>query len=154
LLNLENNEVKYIDVIDLNNKTIKLPENSNFYVTDENDVNYSTRVCFKEDFGTIENYMKTAYEPVLLEEFNENQLKKDNYNGKFILKIVLDDNTILTHYFTFIGFEDEKTIKVIPVKIPKINIYTVDPTKVLSFNWYYLESNDITEYITLAMEDN
>jgi hypothetical protein len=31
-----------IRVIDLNNKTIKLPENSNFYITDENNLNYST----------------------------------------------------------------------------------------------------------------
>lgn len=48
----------------------------------------------------------------------------------------------------------KKTINVILVKIPLTNIYTVDPTKVLSFNWYYLESNDITEYITLSIEDN
>lgn len=151
--NLENNEDTYVDVIDLDNKKIKLLKDSFLYYTDENDINYSIRVDFKEIFGSLENYMRIGYEPILLEEFNEKQLKEDDYEGTFVLKVILDDHSILNHYYTFIGFEDEDTIKVAPVKIPKLNRYTVDPTRVISINWYYLESKDNSEYVINDFEN-
>ena len=65
----------------------------------------------------------------------------------FVLKLVLDDATVITNFYTFIGFEDEESIKLIPVKITKENMYTIDPTRIVSFNWYYLESDKIVEYV-------
>ncbi|WP_292473541.1 hypothetical protein [Methanosphaera sp.] len=151
LLIAEKNEEKFVEVIDLNDEVIELPKDSCLYYT-EDDVNYSIRVEFQEIFGTIDNYMKIGYEPVLLEEFDEDQLIDDDFDGQFILKVILDDHTILKHYYSFIGYEDEKTIKLAPVKIPKVNQYTVDPRKIISYNFYYLESKENYEYINNSEE--
>lgn len=147
----EKNEEKFVEVIDLNDEVIELPKDSCLYYT-EDDVNYSIRVDFQEIFGTLENYMKIGYEPVLLEEFDEDQLVDDDFDGQFILKVILDDHTIIKHYYSFIGFEDEKTIKLAPVKIPELNKYTVDPRKIISYNFYYLESKEDYEYINNSEE--
>lgn len=144
--NSMSDEIKYVECIDLNDEIIKLPENSSYYYT-EDDKNYTIRYDFKKVFGTIENYMRTGYEALNLDEFDIQQLKNDEFNGTFIHKIVLNDSTVLKHYYTFIGYENENVIKVAPVKIPKKNFFVVNTTEIVSNNWYYLESNDDMEYI-------
>ena len=142
-------QLEYVDVIDLDDKVVKVLRDNGLYYSD-GDKNYSARVEFKEIFGNIENYFRTGYEPVNILDFNIDELENDNYEGQFVYKIVLDDSTIIKHYYTFIGFESEEIMKVVPVKIPKNNLYSVDPSKVLSTNWYYIKSNpDNMEYITL-----
>ena len=142
-------QLEYVDVIDLDDKVVKVLKDNGLYYSD-GDKNYSARVEFKEIFGNIEKYFRTGYEPVNILDFNIDELENDNYEGQFIYKIVLDDSTIIKHYYTFIGFVSEEIMKVVPVKIPKNNLYSVDPSKVLSTNWYYIKSNqDNTEYITL-----
>lgn len=142
-------ELEYVDVIDVDDKVVKVIKDSGLYYND-GEKNYSARMDFKEIFGNMKNYFHTGYEPVNIIDFNMDELEKDNYEGQFIFKLVLDDSTIIKHYYTFIGFESEEIIKVVPVKIPKDNFYTVDPSKVLSTNWYYVKStSDDTEYMTL-----
>ncbi len=136
-----------VKVIDIDDKIIELPEDSNFYYTDEDGKNYSSRVEFNEIFGSVENYVATGYESVTVSNFDMEALRKDEYLGDFVLKLVLDDATVITNFYTFIGFEDEESIKLIPVKITKENMYTIDPTRIVSFNWYYLESDKIVEYV-------
>jgi hypothetical protein len=144
------NDTEFIEVIDIDDRIIKLEKNHPLYYTEDNK-NYSCRYSFKEIFGTLDNYLRTGYEALDIVEFDMNVLKKDQYEGKFILKIVTTDEEVIKSYYTFIGFESEDTIKVIPYKIPLLNMYTIDPLKVLSFNWYYIESdrNDDVEYMTV-----
>jgi len=142
-------KLEYVDVIDLDDNVVKVLKDSGLYYT-EGDKNYSARVEFKEIFGNIKNYFHTGYEPVNIIEFNIDELENDNYEGQFIFKLVLDDSTVIYHYYTFIGYESEEIIKVIPVKIPKDNFYTIDPSKILSTNWYYIKSTpDDIEYLTI-----
>ena len=142
-------KLEYVDVIDLDDNVVKVLKDSGLYYT-EGDKNYSARVEFKEIFGKIKNYFHTGYEPVNIIEFNIDELENDNYEGQFIFKLVLDDSTVIYHYYTFIGYESEEIIKVIPVKIPKDNFYTIDPSKILSTNWYYIKSTpDDIEYLTI-----
>ena len=141
--------MEFVEVIDLDNRIIKLPKNSPLYYT-EDGKNYSRRIDFKESFGSFEKYFLEGYEPIDIEEFNREELEDDNFEGQIIAKMVLDDSRILNHYYSFIGLDSENYLKLVPVKIPKDNMYTVDPTKIISINWYYLKSKgDKSEYMTL-----
>lgn len=142
-------DVEFVDVIDLDNKIVKVLADSGLYYSD-GEKNYSARIDFKEIFGNMKNYFHTGYEEVNINDLNKDELIKDNYEGQFIFKIVLNDSTVIKHYYTFIGFDSEEIIKVVPVKIPKDNLYTVDPSKIISTNWYYIKSApDNTEYFTI-----
>lgn len=145
--NTQNNK-EYVDVIDLDGRIIQLKDEGLYY-TDDDGKNYSTRVDFKETFGDMETYLKIGYDLTAIENYDINQIKQDNYEGTFVYKIILDDGTILKHYYTYIGKEDDENLKVVPIKIPKENINTIDPTRVVSRNWYYVESvPDDTQYYT------
>ena len=139
-----------IEVIDLNDKKIKLNSLLPLYYTEGNK-NYSIRVDFKETFNnSLEYYLLTGFEPVNINEFDLKELKNDNYEGKFINKVVLKDGSILNSIYSFIGFENKELLKLVPVKIPKKNKYTVDPLSIQSINWYYLTSNNKDDdFITL-----
>lgn len=142
-------KLEYVDVIDLDDKIVKVIKDSGLYYTD-GDKNYSQRLEFKEIFGNMNNYFHTGYEPVSIIDFNIDELENDNYEGQFIFKLVLDDSTIIKQYYTFIGYESDEILKVVPVKIPKDNYYTIDPSKIISTNWYYLKSTpDNTDYLTI-----
>ncbi len=145
--NTQNNR-EYVDVIDLDGKIVQLNDEGLYY-TDDDGKNYSIRIDFIDTFGDIETYLLTGCEPTSIDNYDIEQIKQDKYEGTFILKIVLADGTILNHYYTYIGMEDEENFKVVPTKIPKLNIYTVDPTRIISRNWYYVESMpDDTQYYT------
>lgn len=139
-----------IEVIDLNNKVIKLNKELPLYFT-ENNKNYSIRIDFKETFkNSLEYYLLTGYDPVNISEFDSEILKKDNFTGKFINKVVLKNGSVLNSIYSFIGFENKDILKLVPVKIQKLNKFTVNPLEVQSINWYYLESsNKDSEFITL-----
>lgn len=141
--------LEYVEVIDLDDKVVKVLEQTGLYYT-EGDKNYSVRVDFLEVFGNIKNYLHTGYETADINDFNIDELEKDNYEGQFIYKLVLDDSTVINHYYSFIGMESEELIKLVPVKIPKDNMFTVDPSKIISTNWYYIKSaRDNGEYLTI-----
>ena len=143
------NNMEYVDVIDLDGRIIQLNDEGLYY-TDDDGKNYSIRIEFNEIFGDVETYLKVGYEATHIENFDIDKIKQDNYEGTFILKSILDDGCVLKQYYTYIGWEDEEDFKVAPIKIPELNVYTVDPTKVVSRYWYYVESNgDDAVYHTL-----
>lgn len=140
---MENMEtVKCIDLVDDEPVEIELRKDIGLYYT-ENNKNYSLRYDFKQSYDNdINNYMLFAYDIVPLDEFSQsdiNLMNDTDYEGKFVYKIVTDDGSVFTHYYSFIGMENEKELKLIPIKIPKENKYTIDPRSVLSTSWYYLE---------------
>lgn len=143
-------EIEYVDAIDIDG-TIKVRKDIGLLGQDNEGKYFTTRVDFKKYFGTLEQYMKTAYEIINKEEFTENELKimkQENYEGKYIYKIVLENGEVLTHEYTFMGFESED-FKVVPTKIPTENQYTVDPRKVICTGWYYIKNNKQNKYMTL-----
>ncbi|MBR0472380.1 MAG: hypothetical protein IJI98_06740 [Methanosphaera sp.] len=145
ILNLE-----YVDVLDIDGMK-KIRNDIGLIYLDDDGVYKTARMDFKENFGTLEHYMKTSYELVPIKEFNEKELKimeEDNFEGKFIYKIVLENGEVLTHEYTFMGI-DEDNFDVVPTKIPVKNKYTVDPTKITITKWYYLKNKNNIEYVTL-----
>ena len=141
-------DIEYITATDIDRK-IQLRKDIELYY--EEDGEYKTiRTDFIESFGTLERYMMIAFDTIYLDYFSiETQeiMKENDYEGKYVFKIVLEDGKVISHYYTFMGFENKDEIRVMPTKIPLENKYTVDPRKVISTAWYYLESNDDTEYI-------
>ncbi len=141
-------EIEYVTATDIDRKIEVRKDIGLLY---EEDGEYKTlRTDFMQSFGTVENYMMTACESINLEQFSQESqdlMKNDEYNGKYVYKIVLEDGKVIPHYYTFIGFDSDTDITVVPVKIPLENKYTVDPRKVISTSWYYLESNEDIEYI-------
>ena len=141
-------EIEYVTAIDIDKKIQIRKDIGLIY---EEDGQYKTlRVDFMENFGTLERYMMTSFETVNLNNFSEpteKMMVDDDFEGKFVYKLVLEDGKVISHYYTFIGFEDEENISVVPTKIPLENKYTVDPRKVIATTWYYIKSNDDTEYV-------
>lgn len=144
-------ELEYVDVIDIDG-TKRLREDIGLYY-EENGINYTIRVDFKENFKTLDQYMKTAYEIISFDQFSEEEIrlmKESYYEGFFVYKLVLDDNTVVSHYYTFIGMEEKDEVRVVPVRIPKENKHTIDPTRVQSTSWYYIKDNNSVEYAQLV----
>lgn len=134
-------EIQYIIVADLNKRILLRKDIGLIY---EEDKEYKTyRTYFFENFGTLEKYMNTAVEKIKLNKFpikTRELMRKDDYNGKYVNKITLVNGKVISHFYTFIGINENKEINIIPYKIPIENKFTIDPRKIISSIWYYLES--------------
>ena len=119
-------EIEYVTATDIDRKIEVRKDIGLLY---EEDGEYKTlRTDFMQSFGTVENYMMTACESINLEQFSQESqdlMKNDEYNGKYVYKIVLEDGKVIPHYYTFIGFDSDTDITVVPVKIPLENIPVV-----------------------------
>lgn len=106
----------------------------------ENNQYITLRKRFHEKYDDMDHYMKTAHEEISLDKFTKNQQKQiidDDYHGKFVYKIVMEKGEVLTHTYTFMGFNGKK-IKLVPLRMSKKNRFTADPRKVIRTTWYYL----------------
>ena len=150
MVNIET--IKCIDIIDDEEVEIDLRKDIDLYYT-ENDKNYSLRYDFKNSLDNdIENYMLYRYDTVEFDEFTKeeiNLMKKTEFEGKFVYKIVTQSGDIFKHYYTFIGVENENEFRLIPVKISVENKYTIDPRTVISTSWHYIETEE-PEFIELS----
>ncbi len=111
---------------------------------------FTCRVDFYEEFDGFKDYMIRGTEIVFTEDFSEEELrlmKSNNYEGKYIYKLVLSNHKVVSHYFTFIGMNTRDSLIVAPYKIPKENMYTIDPELIRSTNWYYMPESDAQEYL-------
>lgn len=142
---MEIETINCIDIIDDKQVEIELRKDIGLYYT-EDDKNYTFRYDFKEIYDNdIKNYMLFTYDLVNLDQFDENDIKlmKNNeYEGKYVYKIVLDDGSVFNHYYSYIGMEEDNDLKLIPIKISKKNKFNIDPRRAISTSWYYLETED------------
>lgn len=134
-------ETEYVTVRDID-RMIRLRKDTDLIC--EEDGEYKTyRVYFIERFGTLKNFMKEGFETIDLNYFSieiREIMRKDNYEGKYVYRLVLEKGKVIPHYYTFMGIDEKKQMKVIPTKIPLENKFTVDPRKVINSTWYYLKS--------------
>lgn len=143
--------IKCIDIIDDKEVEIDLREDIGLYYT-ENDKNYSLRYEFKNSLDNdIEKYMLYRYDLIALDEFSKeeiNLMKENEFEGKYVYKMITESGDIINHIFTFIGMENND-LKLVPIKITCENKFTVDPRTVISTSWYYIESKE-PEFIELS----
>ncbi len=140
---------EYVEIMDIDG-TKRIRNNSNLFY-EEDGQKYSKRVDLKESFGNdINEFMLCGYVPSSYDMYTEEELKKmkeNDYEGKFVFKLLLNDDSIALHYFSFIGFETEDTFRLVPVKVPKDNYFTIDPIKIKDAFWYYIDDIEEDEYI-------